>query len=306
MSDATQNTPSRDSMEAMPVMLARAPSAEEGLSRYEPETTSPIAAAAVISEQFPIIAESLSAAVGIERGQRVIELGAGSGHIAISAGRRGSQVTSVVPRGSQHAEARLERDKEIARAENLAVDFWRWPIATVPFDNGDFDVVASSFAAMFASDRVQMAQEMLRLCRPGGRIGIASWTPDSFVAQLLRQIAASQHSDDVVAEPFRWGTAEGIDALFGAAAKSVESTVRKHVLRYETARQCLDIWCATFEPLRNALGRCDAESRDALRDAVRDLIDRCNTATDGRVALSSPYLEAVIRKRASSNAVVTH
>ncbi len=306
MIPATQNTPSPRSMEALPVARERMRDFAAPVAHAQAPSPQNATAAAVVGARFPIIAESLCTALAVERGHRVLDLGGGSGHIAISAGRRGCQVAAVVPHSSAYAEALLERDKEMVRAENLAVDFWRSEVIGAPFDSADFDIVASSFAAMFSSDQETMALEMLRLCRPGGRIGIASWTPDSFVAQLCRVISEYVSANGDLATAFRWGMTRRVNELFGAAAKSIDATVRTYVFRYESVQHCLDIWCATFDPLRDALSRCDAGSRKVLQAAVRDLIGRCNTATDARVALPSPYLETVVHKQPRADRLVAH
>lgn len=300
----TQNTTSLRGMEGrMPI----GPRAEALLADWQPQPFWTSAAPAVVGSRFPIIAESLSAAIGLERGQRVLELGAGSGHLAVSAGRRGCQVASVVsPETTTYQQALLERDTETVASENLAVDFWRWEIGRVPFQDGDFDVVASSFAAMFESDQEAMADQMLRLCRPGGKIGFASWTPDSFVGQLFQAIGTNSPTGGDAASPFLWGTEHRVEELFGAEAQSIDMTRRIFVFRYSSLQQCVDIWTSTYEPLRQALQLLHTDRQKAVRRYLRQLVSRCNVATDGRVALRGDYLEVVVRKRGRSEQGYSH
>lgn len=291
---ATQNTTSLRGMEGR---IAIGPRAGALVADRHPRPSWASAAPATVGSRFPIIAESLSAAIGLEHGQRVLELGAGSGHLAVSAGRRGCQVASVVsPQTTPYQQALLERDAETVASEKLTVDFWRWEIAQVPFQDSDFDVVASSFAAMFEPDQEAMADQMLRLCRPGGKIGFASWTPESFVGQLFRTIDTYLPAEDDAASPFLWGTEHRIEELFGAEAQSIDVTPRTFVFRYSSLQQCIDIWTSTFEPLRQALQLMAPDRQEAARRYLRQLVSRCNVATDGSVALRGDYLEVVVRK----------
>jgi len=302
---ATQNTLSPRWMEALPA--AAEDRREQRIPRNRGSASWAGAAPAVVGARFPLIAESLGAALQLERGQRVLELGAGSGHIALSAGRRGCQVSAIVGTApSNYMEALLERDKHIAEAENMAVDFWRWDLAELPFANAEFDAVATSFAAMFEPEHEQMAAEMLRLCRPGGRIGIASWTYDSFVGQLYRTIGEHLGAGPDAGTPFAWGTAEHLQTLFADAAESIEFADRTHVFRHESVQQCIDSWSSTFGPLREALATLDARDREDLLRAVRDLVTRSNTAADGHVALRGDYLEVVVEKRREPEQGYTH
>jgi SAM-dependent methyltransferase len=301
---ATQNTTSLRGMEGRLVITPRAGAL---VADRHPGPSWASAAPATVGSRFPIIAESLSAAIGLERGQRVLELGAGSGHVAVSAGRRGCQVASVIsPETTPYQQALLERDTETVASEQLAVDFWRWEIARVPFQDGEFDVVASSFATMFEPDQEAMADQVLRLCRPGGKIGFASWTPESFVGQLFRTIDTYLPAEEDAASPFLWGTEHRIEELFGAEAQSIDATSRTFMFRYDSVQQFIDIWTSTYEPLRQALQSMDSYRQKALVRDLRRLVGRHNVATDGSVALRGEYLEVVVRKRGQADQESSH
>lgn len=292
---ATQNTTSLRGMEGR---MAIGPRAGALVADWQPQPLWASAAPAVVGSRFPIIAESLSSAIGLERGQRVLELGAGSGHLAVSAGRRGCQVAAVVSRQmTPYQQALLERDAETVASEKLAVDFWRWEIAQVPFQDGDFDVVASSFAAMFEPDQEAMANQMLRLCRPGGKVGFASWTPGSFIGQLFQTIGVHSPTGGDAAAPFLWGTENRIEELFGAEAQLIDMTPRTFVFRYSSLQQCIEIWTSTYQPLSQALYAMDSSRQKALIQDLRKLVNQYNVATDGSIALRGEYLEVVVQKR---------
>ena len=295
---APQNTPSPGWMEARraarPWLGPRAVSTAR--TRPRPLWASP--AAAVVGARFPLIAESLSAALGLKRGQRVLDLGAGSGHVALSAGRRGCQVAALAaPDSTPYMRALLERDQHVVAVERLSVDCWQQSIDAAPIQDADFDVVTSSFAAMFEPDQQAMANEMLRLCRPGGQVGVTSWTPASFIGRLFGVIATHVPNAGDAGAPFLWGTTQRVTELFGTHAAAIHAVPRTFIFRYGSVKQCLDIWRSTYEPLRQALATSDRGVGNALIQDLRALIERGNVATDGGVALRGDYLEVVVRKR---------
>lgn len=252
----------------------------------------------VVDHRLQIVAERLAAALELGAGQRVLDIGAGNGNIALPAGRRRCQVVSVVPSAtSAHLGAWVERSREAAAAERLAVDFETGDAEALPFADGYFDTVSSSFCATFVPEHERAAAEMLRVCRQNGRIGLASWTQDGFIGQLFETIERHVPLPDSSMSPFHWAAQEYLTELFGQEAGAIDIAPRTFVLRYTSAQQWLDIWRSTFGPLRRALGDIDARAREQLLVDLIALIDRCNVATDGTVALRADYVEVVIRKR---------
>jgi SAM-dependent methyltransferase len=298
MSVAIENTPTTRVMEGM-VGVGFMPA---GLLLGTIESPRPLPASidySVAGARLPIVAESLCAALELRPGQQVLDIGAGNGNIALSAGRRGCQVSCIAPStSSRYMAAQLQRTRECVVAERLAVDFWRREATALRFQDARFDVVSSSFFAMFDPDQEQVASEMLRVCRSGGKIGLAIWTPDSFIGQLFRTIGKYVHVPAGDDSPFLWGTEERLIELFGSQSETIDINPRTFVFRYDTPRQWLDQWRSIYEPLHNAFERIGAKAKDELAVDLMALIDRCNTAANGTVALPGNYLEVVVSKRA--------
>jgi len=251
----------------------------------------------IVGARLQIVAESLCARLGLQRGQRVLDMGSGNGNVAVSAGRRRCQVDSITPRAtSDHIEALLERSKEIVIAERLNVDVHRTNATSLPFDDGHFDAVSSDFGLMFAADQERVADELLRVCRPGGKIGLANWTPDGFMGRLFNTIAKHVPEPANRTSPFRWGTSEYVSERFDAQSSSIDITPRTFTLHYKTPQHWLDLWRSHFAPLKKAFESIDARARDQLAVDLLALIDRCNVATDGSVMLRANYLEIVVQK----------
>src|SRR6187401_266333 len=138
---------------------------------------------AVVGTTLQIVGESLAEAIDIRAGERVLDVAAGNGNATLAAARRFARVTST-----DYVPALLERGRRRAEADGLDVTFEVADAEALPYPDAGFDVVLSTFGVMFAPDHEQAAAEMMRVCRPGGRIGLASWTPAGFVGQLFRVV----------------------------------------------------------------------------------------------------------------------
>ena len=164
----------------------------------------------VIATLIQPVAEQLADSADLVAGSRVLDVAGGTGNAAIAAARCGCDVTCT-----DYVPALLERGRERAQAERLGIEFAVADAEALPYEDGSYDAVLSVFGSMFAPDQPQAAAELVRVCRPGGLIGLASWTPEGFLGDWFRTQAAHVPPPAGVASPLRWGTEEGIDELLG-------------------------------------------------------------------------------------------
>jgi SAM-dependent methyltransferase len=242
----------------------------------------------VIATGQVIVSERLCEAVDLRPGARVLDVATGSGNTALSAARRSCDVTAIdwVP-------ALLRRGQERAAAERLEVRFEEGDAERLPFPAASFDVVLSTFGAMFAPDQGQAARELLRVCRAGGSIGLTSWTPDGWVGELFR--TTEQHAPPTarLPSPMRWGTETGLRDLFGHEITAVRIVVRNFVFRYRSVEHWLCVFRSAYGPTRRAFAALDAGGQAALADDLCGLLRRFNRSDDATVLVPSTYLEVV-------------
>jgi SAM-dependent methyltransferase len=168
----------------------------------------------------------------------------------------------------------------------------------LPFPDASFDVVISGFGAMFAPDHYRMARELLRVCRPGGRIGLACWTPQSFNSELMSIVAGYSASRPEQGGPVNWGSREYLDYLFGSSADALGAAIRTHTWRYRTPDEWLRAWTSPGQPLRRIYLTVDTERREQLSLELQALVARFNEASDGSMFVPSEYLEFLVHKSA--------
>jgi ubiquinone/menaquinone biosynthesis C-methylase UbiE len=246
----------------------------------------------VIGTTLQIVGETLCDALDLRSGERVLDVAAGNGNASLAAARCWCEVTST-----DYVGALLDRGRERAAAERLDIDFREADAEALPFDDGAFDVVVSTFGAMFAPDAPRVAAEMLRVCRPGGRIGLANWTPQGFIGQMFKTIGRHAPPPPGVTSPALWGTRERIDELFGAQAAAIEAVSRHYVFRYRSAEHMLQVFRGFYGPVLKAFDALDAAGQTALARDLLDLYGSFNRARDGSLAAPSEYLEVVITRR---------
>jgi SAM-dependent methyltransferase len=247
---------------------------------------------AVVGVTLQIVGESLCEAVDLRSNQRVLDVAAGNGNATLAAARRFAEVVST-----DYVPALLERGAERARAERLPVTFRQADAEALPFDDASFDVVLSTFGVMFAPDHEQAARELLRVCRPGGRIGLANWTPDGFIGQLFRTLGRHVPPAPGVRSPALWGSTAHLAALFGANA-AIRATERQFVFRYRSPAHWLDVFATYYGPVHKALGALEPARRQALEADLGAMLDSFNTARDGTFVAPSDYLEVVVTREA--------
>ena len=170
-----------------------------------------------VAARIVLVAEQLVDSADLHAGWRVLDVATGSGNAAIAAARLGCEVVGI-----DYVPALLERGRERAAAEGLDVTLLEGDAETLPFPDRSFDAVTSVFGAMFAPDHRQAASELVRVCRPGGTIALASWTPDGFIGELFRTVAGHVPPPAGVPSPMLWGTEAHLRELFGDAIESLE------------------------------------------------------------------------------------
>jgi ubiquinone/menaquinone biosynthesis C-methylase UbiE len=213
---------------------------------------------AMIATTSVIVGEELCETVDILPGESVLDVACGSGNTTLAAARRAWGGTV----GVDYVPELLERGRERAAAERLEVEFAEGDAEDLPFDDESFDVVLSTFGSMFAPDQERAAAELLRVCRPGGRIGLASWTPDGLVGQLMQLMAQRLPLPPGLLPPVLWGTEEHVRELFGSGISTLEATKRDFVYRYRSAEHWLEFFRTYFGPVRCALEGLDEAARD--------------------------------------------
>ena len=246
----------------------------------------------MIATQQLIVGEALCEAVDIHPGQRVLDVATGSGNTALAAARRGGEVTGI-----DFVPALLERGRERAAAERLAITFQEGAAEELAFPDAAFDVVLSTFGAMFAPEQEKVAREFLRVCRPGGKIGMANWTPDGLIGELFRTVARFVPPPAGISPPTLWGTAERLRDLFGGDVASLQVTPRRAVIRHRSVERWVEFNRKYLGPTVKAFEALEPSGQEALAGAMADLMRRGNRSEDGTLVAPSAYLEVVaIRK----------
>jgi ubiquinone/menaquinone biosynthesis C-methylase UbiE len=245
---------------------------------------------ALIGTTLQIVGEDLCEALDVRSGHKVLDVAAGNGNASLAAARRWCEVVAT-----DYVTALLERASERAAAERLVIEFRQADAEALPFADGSFDVVVSTFGVMFTPDQERAASEMLRVCRRGGKIGLANWTPDGFIGQLFKTIG--QHVPPSGAKsPALWGTRERIAELFEPHAASVQSAQRNFVFRYRSPEHWLDVFKTYYGPVLKTFAALEPAAQAALERDLIALIGRFNRSGDGSMVVPSGYLEVVIRR----------
>ncbi len=236
-----------------------------------------------------ITGEELCEALDLRAGQRVLDVAGGNGNVSLAAARRFCRVVST-----DYLEQLLEQSQARARAEGLVIDCQHADAEELPFDDASFDHVVSTFGVMFAPNQARAASELLRVCRPGGRIGLANWTPEGFIGRLFRTIGHYAPPPAGLESPAAWGTEAFLHARFGEDARSISINRRSFCFRYESPQHWLDVFTRYYGPTLKAFEALDEAHRESLGDDILALIAHFNTARDGSMVVPSEYLEVVI------------
>ena len=247
---------------------------------------------AVIGTTLQIVGENLAESMDLRAGQTVLDVAAGNGNATLAAARRGCEVTST-----DYVESLLARARRRAEAEGLQVRFKIADAENLPFADASFDAVISTFGTMFSPDQDRTAAELVRVTRPGGRIGLANWTPEGFIGQLFKTIGKRLPPPTGARSPAVWGTRGFLQSTFGAAASAIASEPRHFVFRYRSAQHFLDVFRTYYGPVLKAFEALGEKGSEALSSDIIELVGRFNASGDTTVVVPSEYLEVVVTKR---------
>jgi ubiquinone/menaquinone biosynthesis C-methylase UbiE len=247
---------------------------------------------AVVGTTLQIVGETLCETLDLRAGEKVLDVAAGNGNISLAAARRWCDVTST-----DYVPSLLERGRMRAAAEGLSIEFQEADAEDLPFADETFGAVVSTFGVMFTPDQQVAATEMLRVCKSGGRIGLANWTPDGFIGQLFKTLGKYLPPPTGTKSPALWGTRERIIELFGVHAAEIQTEKRTFNFRYRSPEHFLDVFRTYYGPTHKAFAALEEKNQKDLADDLRALIGRFNRAKDSTMVVPSEYLEAVIINR---------
>ena len=247
---------------------------------------------AVVGTTLQIVGENLCESLDLRAGMRVLDVAAGNGNATLAAARRWCDVTST-----DYVYSLLESGRVRAEAEGHRVRFQEADAENLPFADASFDAVMSTFGVMFTANQEKAANELARVCKPGGKIGLANWTPDSFVGQVFKTIGKYIPSPAGVRSPALWGTEARLEELFGRTAQAIVAERREFVFRYRTPAHWIEVFRTYYGPMNKAFGALDAEKQAAFTHDLLALIESRNRSKDGTLVLPSEYLEVVIEQK---------
>ncbi len=245
---------------------------------------------AVIGTTLQIMGESLAEAVDIVAGSKVLDVAAGNGNASLAAARRGADVIA-----SDYVDTLLEGARRRAEAEGVRLTTEVADVENLPYEDGAFDAVLSTVGVMFAPNPERSASELIRVTKSGGKIGLASWTPEGFIGRMFKVVGAHVPPPAGVPSPLLWGTDQQINTLFGADC-TVETTRKHFVFRYRSADDFFDTFITYYGPTLKAWGALDDDGKASFRSQLVALANEMNRAT-GSLAVPSEYLEVVATKR---------
>ena len=246
---------------------------------------------AVVGTTLQIVGEELCEALDLRSGQKVLDVAAGNGNVSLAAARRWCDVVST-----DYVSSLLEHGRARAAADGLTIAFKEADAEALPFADGSFDAVVSTFGVMFTPNQDKAARELLRVCKSGGKIGLANWTPEGFIGQMFKTLGKYLPPPAGAKSPALWGTRGRLSEMFGPAAISIQATPRNFVFRYRSPDHFVELFKTYYGPMLKAFAALDAASQQALRGDLLALIAGLNKAEDGTMAVPGQYLEIVITK----------
>jgi ubiquinone/menaquinone biosynthesis C-methylase UbiE len=246
---------------------------------------------ALIGTTLQIVGEELCEALDLRAGQKVLDVAAGNGNVSLAAARRWCDVLST-----DYVPALLERGRERAAGERLPIQFRVADVEALPFPDESFDAVVSTFGVMFAPDQERSAAEMLRVCRHGGKIGLANWTPEGFIGQVFKTLGKHIAPPAGVKSPALWGTPARIAELFDPKTTSVRWAKRDFAFRYRSPEHWIEVFKTWYGPVLKAFAALEPAAQAALKADLVALIERFNRSGDATMVVPSEYLEIVITR----------
>jgi len=247
---------------------------------------------AVVGTTLQIVGENLCEALDLRAGNRVLDVAAGNGNATLAAARRWCDVTST-----DYVSSLLESGRARAQAEGHTIQFQEADAENLPFPDASFDTVLSTFGVMFTPNQEQAASELARVCKPGGKIGLANWTPESFIGQLFKTIGKYIPPAPGVKSPGLWGTKARLEELFGKTAREIRTTSREFAFRYRSPMHWIEVFRTYYGPMNKTFGALDAEKQSAFTEDLLALMESRNRAGDRTLVLPSEYLEVVIERK---------
>lgn len=244
-----------------------------------------------IGVRLQIVGESLCEAVDLLAGERVLDVAAGNGNASLAAARRFAEVTST-----DYVPALLEEGRRRAEADKLPITFQVADAERLPFPDASFDVALSSFGVMFAPNQAKSAAELLRVVKPGGRIGLANWTPEGFLGGLFKVIGSFVPPPAGLTSPMAWGSEPRLVELFGPQASDIRTRRKSYVFRYHSAEHWVDVFRTYYGPTHKAFAALDAAGQRALHDALVAFLRDQNSHGAETLVIPGEYLEVVITK----------
>ncbi|MGX1185342.1 ubiquinone/menaquinone biosynthesis C-methylase UbiE [Pseudomonas sp. F-14 TE3623] len=247
---------------------------------------------AVIGTTLQIVGEQLAEACDLLCDEQVLDVAAGNGNATLAAARRGCKVTST-----DYVAKLLERGEDRARAEHLDVTFQVADAEDLPFEDASFDAVLSTFGVMFTPDQPKAAAELARVCRPGGRIGLANWTPEGYIGQVFKTLGRHMPPPPGAQPPSNWGTEAWLNSHFDQRDFQLQVTRRLFNFRYRSAAHWIDTFRTWYGPVHKAFATLPPEGGTALENDLTELLNRLNRAGERSLVVPSEYLEVVITRR---------
>ncbi|MBA3628073.1 MAG: class I SAM-dependent methyltransferase [Actinobacteria bacterium] len=246
----------------------------------------------MFSKTIVLVSELLCEAVDLRSNQKVLDVAAGTGNTAIAAARRWCDVTAV-----DFVQGLLEQARRRAEVEAFSISVAQGDAENLPFKDSSFDVVLSTFGSMFAPNQERTAVELLRVCRPGGKVGMTNFPPDSFAGEFFRAMARHAPPPRGIKPSVLWGLEDRLHDLFGAGASSIDLRRRTFFFRYASPQHWLDVFRTYFGPVRSAFQTLDTARAERLSTQLLNVVGHFNQATDGTVVAPCDYVEIVVLKR---------
>lgn len=246
---------------------------------------------AKVGVTLQITGEELAEAMDLKPDSKVLDVAAGNGNATLAFARRFYAVTST-----DFVKDLLEASAARAEAEGLEVQYQQADAENLPFEDGSFDAVVSTFGVMFTPDQDQSATELQRVIKPGGTIGMANWTPGSFIGQLFKTLGRHVAPPAGVNSPANWGSEEWIAQRFGDQSSLISFTLKEFNFRYRSAEHFVDYFRTFYGPMQKAFDVLGSEGQLKLRNDIIELVEEYNVAEDGSVKIPSEYAQIVISK----------
>jgi SAM-dependent methyltransferase len=249
---------------------------------------------ASVAARIPIVAERLCDAADLRAGDRVLDVATGSGNAALAAARSGAVVTGI-----DYVPSLLERARIRSMAEGFMVEFREADAEALPFDDGSFDAVLSVFGVMFAPNQERAAAELMRVCRPGGTIALACWTPDGFLGEMFRVMARHVPPPAGLRSPMEWGSEERLRELLGDGVTTLLAQPRTYTFRFRSAEEYVHFFREHYGPTLKAFAAIDPAAQERLRSDLVNTVRHYDRrgGSGGPIAVPGMYLEVLAIRR---------